>query len=933
MSNRPVAGLLYIMIGDIHLLAKASIIILICWNIQTTFIRAFVIIPSSRHRIQQGETSNKRKGLSSGRIVSLLSSTTDVPHKLHPTSSDQLLKIPSRLVNTLDLSPLINHVASYACTKRGKEALIDLVYTPPSNTYLFDMNNRRDGLRKPSLLGNNVKSRRDWYRGMKQDISHQYTPPISIAQSAEEAILEYKLVSEAMEILQSQQSSSRIPLPPMFALYDGVSSSSSSPTAADSDDDEWIDLCLDSLPPGVDIYQEIDLENILQAEQVVKLLIETYDWAMSDTIKWRSTGLVDVVKQMEYHSQEDEETERQDGNIDALLDLYQELNGAVEVVRAGPSISDPNNKFSYQFQLSAGTGRWPELDTLKAKEEQTLKQKGDISQKLAIIKNEIIILEDQITRQLIAGMIRGAQEVQRGMTSLARLDIIFAKASFGCEWNGVVPEIDKKGRLNVEQFIHPVLALEGNERITPVDLIMPANDEGYQTLMISGPNGGGKTLALKSFGLVSMMVKLSLPITISQSQSSAGIIPPPIVDYFEDILVEVGDSQSISKHESTLMARLNALSSLIQTLSSSDSREGEKLVLLDELGGGTDPNAGAAIAQSILEELISSDSSCKIVATTHSPQLKVLSVNDSRFHCASVLMNSDKTNPTFQLSYGTTGESYTLEAGRRAKPSLPEHVLDRAAQLMNGGEADAVESLNHYLSALENEQQAAKQLVQQTEETLNEVSEHKQNMISKFKVSTMQLSRLESRLESIYEQLSNEDTRSTYELVGDSLDELRLLKIVVQSEEEILSDKGLRRVSDSYTFYDGESVVIIADGEWQGYDAIVKEVDTDDSSVVTVVPVLDLFSPIGEDTEPLTLSRRDVAVFDYPDPYDDIDYSSPKQKKSSGSDVLSVLSTLDTGTSKPTPQKASNKEKAYTSSRQRKAAGKNKSKKGNKKKR
>jgi len=795
------------MIGDIYSLVKVSIIFLICCNIQQTLIRAFVIVPTSSYRIQQLEKNNKRKRLSRG--VALLSFTTDAPHKIHPTTSTHSLqKIPSRLINTLDLTPLINHVASYACTKRGKEALIDLVYTPPSSTYLFDTNIRRDA------FGNHVKSRRDWYRGTtRQDIRLQYPPPISIAQSAEEAILEYKLVSEAMEILQSQQSSTgRIPLPPMFQLYDGVSSSSS--TTADSDDDEWIDLCLASLPPGVDIYQEIDLENILQAEQVCKLLIETYDWAMGDKIKWGSTGLVDVVKQMEYHNKEDEETERQDGNIDTLIDLYQTLKGAVEVVRAGPSISDPNNKFSYQFQLSIGTGRWPELDTLKAKEGQILKQKGDTSQKLAIIKNEISILENQITRQLIAAMIRGTDEVQRGMTS---------------------------------------------------------------------------------------------------------------------ILVEVGDSQSISKHESTLMARLNALSSLINTLSSSSEGEAQ-LVLLDELGGGTDPNAGAAIAQSILEELISNQSSCKIVATTHSPQLKVLSVNDSRFHCASVLMNSDKTNPTFQLSYGTTGESYALEAARRANPKLPEHVLDRAAQLMNGGEADAIDSLKNYLLALEDEQQAAKELAQQTKETLKEVSEHKKDMISKFEVSTMQLSRLESRLESIYEQLSNEDTRSTYELVGDSLDELRLLKRKVQSEEEILSEKGLRRVSDSYTFYDGEAVVIIADGEWQGYDAIVKEAkDVDDSSVVTVVPVLDMFSSIGEDTEPLTLSRRDVAVFDYPDPYDDIDYSSPQQKKSSGSDVLSTLSTL---TIKTTPRNTTTnkEEKAYTSSRQRKAAGKNKSKKGNKNK-
>ena len=885
---------------------------------------AFTLPPAKRLQEKQRILSDTR------------SDDRSVDHQPKQTSHT-LQKIPSRLVNTLDLAPLMNHVASYACTKRGKDAIIDLVYTPSPTVFsILD-----EGGRRPSLFGNNGnKRKRDWYGGgsnsqrLKHDKYATYHPPISVAQTAEEAILEYDLVREAMEILQSQQStkdgSTPMSLPPMFQLYDGVSSS-----GIDSDDDEWIELCLNPLPPGMDVYQEIDLQTILQAEQVVKLLIETYEWTLSDTIKWNAPGLVNVVQQMGYTDEDAGEIDvaNNEGNIGTLLDLYNTLKGAIEIVRAGPNLSDMNNQFSYLFQL-AGNGRFPELDILYQKEETILNQKKeDNSQKLAIVRNEISLLEDRIKRKLITSMMRGAQDVQRGMNSLARLDVIFAKASFGCDWEGVIPCIGKKGQIHVEKFVHPVLALSevdnSSSKITPVDLIIPG-DEGYQALMISGPNGGGKTIALKSFGLIAMMFKLGLPVTISRNAQENK--SPPIVDYFEDILVEVGDTQSISKHESTLMARLNALSDLIHTMSSSMSHEAT-LVLLDELGGGTDPVAGSCLAQSILEKIISINSNCKLVATTHSPQLKALSISDDRFESASVLMSKDK-HPTFELSYSSTGESYALEAARRARPQLPDDVLDRAADLMNGGDESAVDTLKQYLLALEEEQKNAKELGKKTKQTWNEVCEYKDDMISKIEVSKMHLSRLESRLQSIFDTLkNNKDNMSSYELVGDCLEELRLLKRRVQTEEELLLEKGLRRIPDSYSFYHGESVVIIADGELKGFDAVVKiQEKEDDASLVTVVPVLDIFTIDEEDTEPLVLKRRDVAIYDYPDAYPDESYSSTKQKQTN--DVLSVLSTLNTSSSKAsTSTTKTNEEKTFTSARQRKAAaakqkkGKNKGKK------
>ncbi|KAL9185078.1 hypothetical protein ACHAXT_002855 [Thalassiosira profunda] len=790
-------------------------------------------------------------------------------------------KIPSHLVNTLDIAPLLSHVASYACTKRGRDAITDLAATPLDTSFLLD---KSSGGRKPSLFGSDRQQRRrDWHGGNAQGQRGGWSslpPPISIAQSAEEAAVEYELVREAMVILQSQSSKSTIPLPPMFQLHEGVS------TSVDSDDDEWVDMLLGPLPPGVDVYQEIDLEAILKAEQVLKLLLETYDWATGNGMEENAPGLGGIVRRMEWRDEEDgiDCNNEGRGDIQLLSDLYQTLNGAVEIVRAGPSMSDVHNCFSYLFQLSTGTGRYPELDVLREKEKRLLERKDDVTQQLNIIRNELSITEERITRTIIASMTKAAPHVQNALAALAQLDAVFARASFGRDWDGRIPQIGTEGRICVEKFVHPVLALEGDvvngdeDRkvgVVPVDLILPGKG-GYQSLMISGPNGGGKTLALKSFGLVAMMAKLGLPITTSASA-------PTVVDFFDDVHVKVGDEQSITKHESTLMARLNALSSLIENITaaaaSPDSSEEAALVLLDELGGGTDPVAGSALAQSILEKIVSLSPMCKLVATTHSPQLKVLSIGDDRFECASVLMGNEK-NPTFQLSYGTTGDSFALDAARRCRPSLPEDVIDRAAQLMNAGDNDAVDILKHYLTSLEEEKQRVSDLASETQATWKEIGKCRDDMLSKIEVSKTQLSRLESRLDSIFETLKTDDTKSSYELVGDSLDELRLLKRKVQTEEELLSEKGLRRVGDSHSFYEGEMVVIIAEGEWKGYDAVVKA--TDDPLTVTVVR-LDWFAIDEDDAqEPLVLSRRDVAVFDYPDPewgFDDSSYGDTGQEQ------------------------------------------------------
>lgn len=826
--------------------------------------------------------------------------------------------IPSNTYSALDLAPFLKHLKSYACTKRGEQSILALIPATPT---------REEEGRKLSLFNSNRLSRRkrqfvaNSHSNSESKFDDTLHHAFPVAASVEDAVQEYRLVEEAMDMLDCQNDfEKKSSLPPMFNLIDGDTG---------SDEDEWIGLCMNS---RLDVYQEIDLETILQAECLVKLLLDTYDWASINGVKTSYPGLVAVVVEMSTC-------------IEYLSNLYNTITGAVEITRPNASLDSSN---LYKFQLASGD-RFPALDSLRDREDKLLlKIKGskiadnDINnhRQLATIREEISILEQQTMNALIASMIDAAPHVQQAQNTLARLDVIFARAAYACEWGGKIPKVGNESTINVKGFVHPVLGLEKSiQDVVPVDLCLPC-----QVLMISGPNAGGKTLSLKSFGQTACFVRLGIPITVKSAEDSE-----VRVDFFDNIFVQIGDNQDLISGESTLMARLNACSTIIHKMKTTDV--GGKLVLLDELGGGTDPFAGAALSTAILEKLCN-DKMCKIVATTHSPQLKALSLDDDRFQSASVLLESQERDgseqnsildsatmkPTFKLHYGFATESYPLGAASRCNPSLPDDVILRAADLMSKGNdgEDTVEALRRHMVALEHERSTAKQLKEEAQLMLNEVATYKRDMLCKLQSSESNLSRLEARLQNIYETLRNDETRDSYEVVGDGLSSLRLLRKAVKSEEELLSEKGLRRVSDRHSFYDNESVVIIAEGEFQWQNAVVRMIDdgtkleeggsAKDEETITVVPSLDLAFGMEDSAQTILLGRKDVAVWDIPDAdwgfQDEYGYGSTSYSaKKSSSNILEKLKQV--GETTPTkPRNISTKIPSFTSARERKAAGK-----------
>jgi DNA mismatch repair protein MutS2 len=203
------------------------------------------------------------------------------------------------------------------------------------------------------------------------------------------------------------------------------------------------------------------------------------------------------------------------------------------------------------------------------------------------------------------------------------------------------------------------------------------------------------------------------------------------------------------------MAKINACSKLIQQVQENDKGDSHTLVLLDELGGGTDPAAGGAIGQAILENLLENDA-CRIVSTTHSPRLKALSFNDARFDCATVLLKrglGDYKLPSYQLQYGLIGDSYALGAASRAKPSLPDGVIARAAGLLvtdaNRGDDESGAMLQALTTSLEKQVDEATLARQQAEDVRDEMADCRDAMLTMARAYEDRFLDMETRLESI----------------------------------------------------------------------------------------------------------------------------------------------------------------------------------------
>jgi DNA mismatch repair protein MutS2 len=319
-----------------------------------------------------------------------------------------------------------------------------------------------------------------------------------------------------------------------------------------------------------------------------------------------------------------------------------------------------------------------------------------------------------------------AKSLMNNQELLVAMDVINAKGKLSVYMKAERPTLNEENSLMLLEARHPLI---DRSKVVPINVSLGS---AYHTLIITGPNTGGKTVTLKTVGLLAMMTQTGLHIPASTLSKM------PI---YNDIFADIGDEQSIEQSLSTFSSHMNNIVSII------DKAEARTLVLLDELGAGTDPTEGAALAIAILEHLRSKNTS--IMATTHYTELKKYAISTAGVENASMEFNVETLSPTYRLTVGIPGKSNAFEIS--AKLGLRGEIIEKARNLLKGGdikfeeviaaiEADrkAAEAERDQAIALNIEMKRQKEamdaLVRRTEEqkekTLNQAREEARNIIS-----------------------------------------------------------------------------------------------------------------------------------------------------------------------------------------------------------
>lgn len=261
---------------------------------------------------------------------------------------------------------------------------------------------------------------------------------------------------------------------------------------------------------------------------------------------------------------------------------------------------------------------------------------------------------------------------------LTRLDVIFAKAKMSVEFGGNAAKVSKKGIIDIRRGRHPLI---DREKAVPLDIYC---GKDYHTLVITGPNTGGKTVTLKTVGLMMLMHQSGMHIP-------AG--PGTYLPVMKKIFADIGDEQSIEQSLSTFSSHMK---NIVEIMSEADSRT---LVLADELGAGTDPTEGAALAISILDWL--KEKGCMTLATTHYSELKKYAISTEDVENASMEFDVETLSPTYKLTIGVAGKSNAFEISK--KLGIAPEIIDHARELI------ATEDLEfeNIISAIEEDRTAA----------------------------------------------------------------------------------------------------------------------------------------------------------------------------------------------------------------------------------
>ncbi len=356
-------------------------------------------------------------------------------------------------------------------------------------------------------------------------------------------------------------------------------------------------------------------------------------------------------------------------------------------------------------------------------------------------------------------------EVGEGIERIAELDSLQARAVFGRDVDGVVPRVDEKGILDLRDVRHPLLDRRLKEIGSSCVPLTLALDPADQVLVISGPNTGGKTVALKTLGLAVVMAQSAIPVP-------ARVARLPL---YRQLRADIGDHQSIDADLSTFSAHLQSVTRFLE------ERESPALFLFDEIGSGTEPTEGAALARAILEEL--RVPGVTVAATTHQRALKAWSFTQEGAVSAAMEFDTETLRPTYRVLIGAAGVSAGLDIAERL--GVPRRVVDRARGLLDDGDA-ATEGYLDRLRELASAQEEAKR---QWDEKLLELEERERKLKAKLDADReKQAAEAARKLEKGLEEFRREARRQLGD-VRDAKERGRLERKVGRAEQKLVGEQ------------------------------------------------------------------------------------------------------------------------------------------------
>jgi len=302
----------------------------------------------------------------------------------------------------------------------------------------------------------------------------------------------------------------------------------------------------------------------------------------------------------------------------------------------------------------------------------------ELNNKLRELEVEEQLEIARILAELSSRVAEHYREIRSNLDLLIKLDFIMAKGKLSCKMHASEPKIDADGELKLISARHPLIEYK---KAVPVDIRIGGD---YRTLIITGPNTGGKTVSLKTAGLLVMMAQSGLHIPASHAST---------LPIFGEVFADIGDEQSIEQSLSTFSSHMKNIVSII------DKASYDSLVLVDELGAGTDPTEGAALAIAILERFY--DSGALTMATTHYNELKKYALATSGVENAAMEFDVETLTPTYRLLIGVPGKSNAFEISK--KLGLSESVIERASEHIKHGDME----FENVISSIEDDKRKA----------------------------------------------------------------------------------------------------------------------------------------------------------------------------------------------------------------------------------